>query len=34
MKIYRLFILIALPALLWGCSVSKDKENKTCVAMH
>ncbi|MCX6225013.1 MAG: family 20 glycosylhydrolase [Bacteroidia bacterium] len=34
MKIYRLFILIALPALLWGCSVSKDKENKTWVAMH
>ena len=34
MKIYRFFILIALPALLWGCSVSGDKENKTWVAMH
>ena len=34
MKIRRIIILMVFPALLWGCSASIDKENKTWVTMH
>ncbi len=33
-KLSRLLILIVLPALLLGCSASKEKGNKSWVAMH
>jgi hypothetical protein len=34
MKNYRNLILVALSVMLWGCSISNDKEDKTWVAMH
>jgi len=34
MNIKRLSILIALPAILWGCNLSAVKESKPWVAMH